>query len=50
MKRGYKKRERERKNKRKIKPQRLFKSYSLSMIEQISIYVDGLENKEFPNS
>ena len=28
----------------------LFKSYSLRMIEQISISVDRLENKDLPNS
>ena len=28
----------------------LFKSYSLSIIEKISISVDRLENKDFPNS
>ena len=49
MKQGHIKKK-ERKIRRKRKPQILLKSYSLSMIRQISIYVDRLENKELPNS
>jgi len=46
VKRGYIKR----RKKRKREPQMFLKSYSLRMIEKISIYVHRLENKDFPNS
>ena len=50
MKRGYIKNNKTEKIRREIKPQMLFKSYSLRMIEQISISIDRVENKDLPNS
>ena len=49
----FKEKEKKNKSKKKLKkrkPQILFNSYSLSMIEQISISVDRVENKDLPNS
>ena len=45
-----KKKEGIKKNEKKRKPQIFFNSYSLSMIEKISISVDRVENKYLPNS